>query len=89
MKNSSGPARDAGNRQRVTVSLDADIVSRLKNAAEQSDARSVSAYVEHLLRKDDWLRRWKAAVGEPDPAALGRARNTLLAELAATQPRAS
>lgn len=69
------------------MSLSPDLVRGLKSAAEESNARSVSAYVEYVLRKQDWLRRWKLAVGEPDPEALARARQAVLAEQ--PQPRAS
>jgi hypothetical protein len=78
MTSSSGGGR--GTRERVTVSLSAEVVRGLRTAAEQSDAGSVSAYVEHVLRKEEWLRRWTAAVGEPDPHALDQARRALAEE---------
>ena len=63
----------------MTVSLSAEVVHGLPTAAEQSDAGSVSAYVEQVLRKEEWLRRW-TAVGEPDPHALDQARWALADE---------
>ncbi|MBA2322640.1 MAG: hypothetical protein H0V92_00990 [Pseudonocardiales bacterium] len=85
----SGSDQSAGQppRERLTVSLSSDLVRGLKSAAAESDARSVSAYVEYLLRKEEWLRRWKLAVGEPDPDALAQARQALLADQ--PQPPAS
>jgi hypothetical protein len=78
MTTSSGAGR--GPRERVTVSLSAEVVRALRTAAQESDADSVSAYVERVLRKEEWLRRWNAAMGEPDPQALERARRALAAE---------
>jgi hypothetical protein len=78
MTTSAGAGREP--RERVTVSLSAEVVRGLRSAAEESDAGSVSAYVERVLRKEEWLRRWTAAVGEPDPQALEQARRALAAE---------
>lgn len=71
-------------KERVTISLDAEVAAQLKGAAERAGAASVSEYVQSAVEarfaKELWLARWKAAVGEPDPVALDYARRRLLGE---------
>jgi hypothetical protein len=61
-------------KERVTVSLDAEVAAQLKGAAEQAGAASVSEYVQSAVEarfaRELWLARWKAVHGEPDPVAL-------------------
>ncbi len=68
----------SGKKERITVSLDPGVAARLKAAAEQAGAASVSEYVEGALDarmvRDQWLARWRDAAGEVDPEALAYAR---------------
>lgn len=74
----------SGNKERITVSLDAGIAAELKAAAERAGAGSVSQYVEGALAaqlaRDQWLARWRAAAGDVDPEAHAYARRALLGE---------
>jgi hypothetical protein len=71
-------------KERVTVSLDAEVAAQLKGAAEQAGAASVSEYVQSTIEdrfaRELWLARWTAAVGEPDPVALDYATRRLRGE---------
>jgi hypothetical protein len=61
-------------KERVTISLDAEVAARLKGAAKAAGAASVSEYVQSTVEaqfaRELWLRRWIAVHGEPDPVAL-------------------
>lgn len=80
-------------KERVTVSVDADVAAGLKAAAERAGAASVSEYIQGALyarmARDQWLARWRAAAGEVDPEALAYARRSLLGERIGRQPRVS
>ena len=83
-----------GPKNRVTVSLDADVVDALNRAVAETGAPSVSRYVQDAVKtrmeRDEWLARWRAAAGTPDPDALAYARRALLgADPARQHPRAS
>lgn len=75
-------------KERVTVSLEAEVVRALKGAADHAGSPSVSQYVEDTLRarmdRDSWLERWRAAAGPTDPEALAHARRALLGAGAGT-----
>lgn len=59
---------------KVTVSMPAQDVERLKALDAAGAIESVSGYVaaavHDRLDREAWLRRWRARVGEPDPRAL-------------------
>lgn len=71
-------------KERVTISLDAEVAAQLKGAAKAAGAASVSEYVqstvEQRFARELWLKRWIAAAGEPDPVALDYATRRLLGE---------
>ncbi|MGB6163077.1 MAG: hypothetical protein WBF75_11005 [Pseudonocardiaceae bacterium] len=83
----------SGTKERITVSLDPGVVARLKAAAEQAGAASVSEYVEGALEarmiREQWLARWRATAGDVDPQALAYARRALLGERVEQHPQAS
>ena len=83
----------SGKKERITVSLDPGVAAGLKAAAEQAGAASVSEYVEGALDarmlRDQWLARWRAAVGDVDPEALAYARRALLGERVEQHPQVS
>jgi hypothetical protein len=83
----------SGKKERITVSLDPDVVAELKAAAERAGAASVSEYVEGALDarmvREQWLARWRAAAGDVDPEALAYARRALLGERIDQHPQAS
>lgn len=58
---------------KVTVSMPAEDVERLKALDAAGAIESVSGYVaaavHDRLDRQAWLRRWRARVGEPDPQA--------------------
>ena len=87
------PQRMSGKKERITVSLDPGVAAGLKAAAEQAGAASVSEYVEGALDarmlRDQWLARWRAAVGDVDPEALAYARRALLGERVEQHPQVS
>jgi hypothetical protein len=61
-------------KERVTISLDAEVAAQLKGAAKAAGAASVSEYVQSTVEaqfaRELWLKRWIAVHGEPDPVAL-------------------
>lgn len=58
---------------KVTVSMPADDVERLKALDAAGAIESVSGYVAQAvhdrLDRQAWLQRWRARVGEPHPEA--------------------
>jgi hypothetical protein len=70
-------------KERITVSLDAEVARALKPAAARSGAANVSQYVEDTVReriaRETWIARWNQAAGPVDPDALAYARRALLA----------
>ncbi|MGH3874968.1 MAG: hypothetical protein ACRDSR_26290 [Pseudonocardiaceae bacterium] len=80
-------------KERITVSLSPGVVAELKAAAERAGAASVSEYVEGALNarmvREQWLARWRAAVGDVDPEALAYARRSLTGDHVDQRPQAS
>lgn len=58
---------------KVTVSLPADDVAKLKALDAAGAIDSVSGYVARAvhdqLDRQEWLNRWRTRVGQPDPKA--------------------
>jgi len=58
---------------KVTVSMLADDVERLRALDAAGAIESVSGYVAQAvhdrLDRQTWLQRWRARVGDPDPEA--------------------
>ena len=78
---------------KVTVSMPAEDVERLKalDAAGAIDSVSgyVAAAVHDRLDREAWLRRWRARVGEPDPRAVVWADSIIDRHFGASDRRAS
>lgn len=74
-------AGDGTTKARVTVSLDPDVAAWLKRSAADVGA-NVSEYVQDLAKarqaRDEWVARWRALNGEPDPEMVAAARRQLL-----------
>jgi Arc/MetJ-type ribon-helix-helix transcriptional regulator len=58
---------------KVTVTLPteqlAELKSRVRNGEIESVSGFVTATVADRLKREAWVRRWRARVGEPDPEA--------------------
>ncbi|MBV9314511.1 MAG: hypothetical protein JO100_12435 [Pseudonocardia sp.] len=92
MTNSEGTP-GVGGKHRITVSLDAEIATGLKLAAQRSGAASLSEYVQTLLAdrlaRDAWMAAWIERTGQPDPEAMAYARRSLLSHAVSPRARAS
>jgi hypothetical protein len=66
---------------KVTVSMPADDVARLKALDAAGAIESVSGYVAQTvherLDRQAWLERWRARVGPPDPEAAALAEDAI------------